>query len=201
MIPVVFDLGGVLVDWDPRYLYRTLFSDEAEMERFLATVCTQAWNERMDEGLPFAEAVAELGAKHPQERARIEAFDDQWHLMLRGPIEGTVALLARLKQAGVPIYALSNWSAEKFPIARRRFDFLSWFRGIVISGEVGVKKPDPRIFRILCDRYALVPADTLFVDDVEANVEAARSLGFRAIHFTNPAQLEEALVEAGVEVL
>ena len=202
---VVFDLGGVLVDWNPRHLYRALFGPEnggeAAMEQFLATVCTQAWNEEQDAGRPFAEAVALLRGQHPEHAALIEAFDRDWERMLGGAIEETVAILARLREAGVPLYALSNWSAEKFPIARRRFEFLAWFAGIVVSGEIGMKKPDPRIFQHLTDRFALTPQATLFIDDSAVNVEAARALGFEALRFETPARLASDLKALGLALL
>ncbi len=189
----VFDLGGVLIDWDPRHLYRKLFDDEAEMEAFLAEVCNGEWNERQDEGRPFAEAVAELTARHPRHRDVIAAYHDRWPEMLGGAIDGTVAILAELRSLGRPLYALSNWSAETFPHARERFAFLAWFGGLVVSGEEGVKKPDPEIFEILLRRYDLDPAGTVFIDDSADNVSAARALGFEAVHFTSAADLRDRL--------
>src|SRR5579872_5003147 len=147
---VVFDLGGVLIDWNPRHLYRKLFAgDEAAMEHFLATICTQAWNERQDAGRSFADAAAQLTALHPDKTALIEAYGVRFDEMLAGPIHGTLDVLAALRERQVPLYALSNWSAETYPLAERRFAFLQWFRGIVISGREGMIKPDPRIFRLL----------------------------------------------------
>lgn len=187
---VVFDLGGVLVDWNPRYLYRQLFpGDAAGMEAFLAGVCTQAWNERQDRGRPFAEGVAELSLRHPDRAELIAAYDHRWEDMLAGPIAGTVALLDALAAAGRPLYALTNWSAEKFPIARRRFGFLDHFAGIVVSGEVGLIKPEPAIFEHLCRSHGLEPERTVFIDDSQPNVEAAAALGFRALQFRSSDQL------------
>ena len=195
---VVFDIGGVLIDWNPRHLYRKLFNgDEAAMEHFLATVCTQEWNEHNDRGRPLAEGVALLTAEHPHHAELIAAFVSRWHETIAGAIEGTVEVLAELKQHGTAVYALSNWSAETFPLARPRFEFLSWFDGMVISGEEGLIKPDPRIFEVLCERYELRPETTVFVDDIAANVEAAQALGFRAIQFVRPGELRAALVDLG----
>jgi 2-haloacid dehalogenase len=195
---VVFDLGGVLVDWDPRYLYRQLFDDPDEMESFLAEVTTAEWNAHQDAGRPWAEAIELLVAEHPERRELIEAFHARWPEMLAGEIPGTVHVLAELRAAGVRLVALSNWSAEMFPIARERFDFLAWFEGIVISGDVGVNKPDRRIFEHLAEQFGIEPAAALFIDDSSANVEAATSLGFRAIQFTDATALRVELVRLGL---
>lgn len=194
MVPaVVFDLGGVLIDWNPRYLYRQLIGEPEAIERFLGSVCTQAWNEQQDGGRPCAEAVAELVARHPEQEELVRAYYSRFGEMIGGAIGGTVEILAALRDRGVPLYALSNWSAETWPHARDRFEFLTWFRGLVISGEEGVRKPDPTIFRILFERYQLDPAATLFIDDVAANIAGAHRAGMRAIHFREPAQLRDEL--------
>jgi len=196
---VVFDLGGVLIDWDPRYLYRSLFGDdEAAMETFLATVTTQEWNAKQDAGRPWSEAVAELVAKHPDQHELIVAYHERWSETLGDAIEPTVAVLAELRDAGVPVYALSNWSAETFPIARPRYPFLEWFDGIVISGEVGSAKPDAPIFEALLERHGLEPSSVVFIDDAQANVVAAEALGFRAIRFTSATALRRELVNLGL---
>jgi len=195
---VVFDLGGVLIEWDPRHLYRQLFADPDQMESFLAEVTTAEWNAHQDAGRPWAEAVELLVAEHPERRELIEAFHRRWPEMLAGEIPGTVDLLADLRIAGVRLLALSNWSAEMFPVARERFDFLAWFEGIVISGEVGVNKPDRRIFEHLVEQFAIEPAAALFIDDSSANVEAAAALGFRTIQFTNARALRLELVRLGL---
>ncbi len=197
----VFDLGGVLIDWDPRHLYRRLFAgDEAAMERFLSEVCTPEWNARQDAGRPWDEAVAELASRHPESRDLIVAFDRRWEEMLGGPIRGTVDVLGELRGAGLPIYALSNWSAAKFPIARLHFAFLSWFDDIVISGELGTIKPDPAMFRALLDRHGLEPSTTVYVDDSPANVAVAAALGMVALRFADPATLRHDLVRLGLPV-
>jgi 2-haloacid dehalogenase len=190
---VVFDLGGVLIDWDPRYLYRKLLADEAAVEEFLATVCTPEWNAEQDRGRPFAEGVAELVERHPAHAAAIAAYAERWEEMLGGDIPGTVELLAELRAAGTPLFALTNWSAETFAIARERFEFLSWFDGVLVSGEERLIKPDPAFFRLLLERFGLAPEATFYVDDSEANVAAARALGLDAVRFTDPRQLRRDL--------
>jgi 2-haloacid dehalogenase len=196
---VVFDLGGVLLDWNPRHLYRKLFAgDDNAMEAFLADVCTVEWNERQDAGRTFAEAVAELLPAHADKRHLIEAFGARFGEMITGPIAGTVEILETLKRTSVPLYALTNWSAETFPPQRERFDFLALFDGIVVSGEEGVIKPDPRIFRVLLDRYR-IPAETaVFIDDNPANAQAASALGMHGIHFRSPAALRDELGRLGL---
>jgi 2-haloacid dehalogenase len=195
---VVFDLGGVLIDWDPRRLYRKLLADEAAVEQFLATITTPEWNAEQDRGRPFAEAVAELVERHPAHAAAIAAYHERWTEMLGGEIPGTVAVLAELRDAGVPLYALSNWSAETFRLTRDRFPFLEWFDGLVVSGEEGVIKPDRRIFELLLERFGLVAAATLFVDDSPANVDAARAVGMDAVRFRDAAALRRDLATRGL---
>ena len=195
---VVFDLGGVLIDWDPRYLYRKLLDDEAAVEEFLATVCTPEWNAEQDRGRPFAEGVAELVQRHPVHAAAITAFHERWPEMLGGAVGSSVEVLAELRAAGVPVYALTNWSAETFGIARERFEFLEWFDGVLVSGEERMIKPDPAIFRLLLDRFGLDPGATFYIDDSPANVAAADRLGFDALRFTSPAQLRRDLEARGL---
>jgi 2-haloacid dehalogenase len=196
---VVFDLGGVLIDWNPRYLYRKLFDgDTAAMEDFLATVCTQDWNERQDAGRTAAEAQAELIERFPEHQARIRAYYDRFDEMMAGPIHGTVDILEALHERDVPLYALTNWSAETFPHALRRFAFFQRFRGIVVSGRIKVKKPDPRIFAHLVATHRLAASETLFIDDVMKNVEGARAAGLQAVHFQAPERLEADLRGLGL---
>ncbi len=196
---VVFDIGGVLIDWNPRHRFRKLFPhDEAGMEQFLANVCTPEWNAEQDRGRPFAEGIAQLKARHPDRAPLIEAYRERWIEMLGGAIAGSVEILAELRERGVPLYVLSNGSAETYPEAKTRFDFLSWFRGVVISGEVGITKPDRAIFQLLCDRFDLAPETTLFVDDMAPNVDAARELGFSAAFFRDAAGLRNAIASAGL---
>ena len=196
---VVFDFGGVLIDWNPRYLYAKLFpGDAAAMENFLAQVVTQEWNERQDAGRACAQAVAELISRCPDRAELIEAYYARWEEMLGGAFDDTVALLDALRRRAVPLYGLTNWSREKFPVARERFDFLDWFDGIVVSGEEGVAKPDPEIFHILIERYALDSHKVLFIDDNPLNVEAAQSLGFQVHHFHTAQALQTALAGHGL---
>ncbi len=191
---VVFDLGGVLIDWNPRHLYRKLLGgDEAAMERFLAEICTNEWNLRQDAGRPFAEACALLVEQHPAQRDLIEAFHHRWIEMIGGPIHGTVDILAELRAKGTPLYALTNWSAETFPLAQVRYDFLHWFRGTVVSGTEKLVKPDPRIYRLLLDRYGIEAATAVYIDDNPANARAATELGLHGIHFTGAASLRAEL--------
>jgi len=194
----VFDLGGVLIDWDPRHLYRQMFADPQEMEVFLRDVVSPDWNAEQDSGRTWAEATAELIARHPDQEEMISAYVDRWHEMLAGPIHGVVAILAEVRDLGVPVYALTNWSAETFPRARALFPFLDWFLGIVVSGDEGIRKPDPEIWRRLIGRYAIDPAQTVYIDDVAANVSVAADLGFHAIRFETAEQLRAELVEIGL---
>jgi 2-haloacid dehalogenase len=195
---VVFDLGGVLVDWNPRHLYRGLFESEAEMERFLAEVTSSEWNALQDEGRPFAEAIEALAREHPGKRELIEAYFARWPEMLAGEVPGTVDVLAELRSSGVRLLALTNWSSETFPFALERYPFLSWFEAIVVSGDVRMRKPNRDIFEHLLERFGLDASRTFFVDDSEANVEAARSLGFAARRFVDAATLRDDLVALGV---
>ena len=192
---VVFDLGGVLIEWNPRHLYRKLFQDEAEMEDFLANICTTQWNLQQDGGRSFAEACAALKLEHPDRADMIDAWFERFDEMMAGPIAGTVDILAELQEREVPVYALSNWSAETFPFAQRRFEFLQWFRAIFLSAEVRLVKPDPRIFNCFCEKFDLRPEQIIYIDDLPHNVEAARTIGMHAIRFSDPASLRQELVE------
>jgi 2-haloacid dehalogenase len=192
---VVFDVGGVLIDWDPRHLYRKLFlGDEPAMEHFLANVCTHEWNRCQDAGRSFAEGARLLKLQHPDRAELIDAYGIRFDEMMPGPIAGTVEILAELRERGTPLYGLSNFSAETFPPTFQRFDFLRWLHGMVISGEVGVIKPDPRIYEILLARFAIDPHRAVYIDDVAANVEGARRFGIHGVHFTTPVVLREELV-------
>ena len=196
---ILFDLGGVLIDWNPRYLYRPLFGgDDAALEDFLARVCPPEWNLEMDAGRPFADAVAERQRLFPEHAERIALWHTGWPQMLRDQIPETVELLAALRDRGHRLLTLTNWSAETFPIARQRFAFLDWFEDIVVSGEVNLAKPDPRIFELTVRRTGLEPERTLYIDDSPGNVEAARALGFRAHHFQSPASLRAELYRHGL---
>lgn len=194
----VFDMGGVLVDWDPRYLYRDLIGDEQEMERFLAEICTPEWNKAQDAGRPWAEAVATLTALHPEYAEWIRAYDEQWERMLGGLIEESVAVLTELRERGVPTYGLTNFSAEKWQLTLDRYEVLRGFDGVVVSGEEKVTKPDHEIYRILLERYGLDPATSWYVDDVPTNVLAARELGMPADVFLDGRQLRTDLCRRGL---
>jgi 2-haloacid dehalogenase len=195
---VVFDIGGVLLDWDPRYLYRQLFDDEQEMEWFLSEICTLEWHQAHDRGKPFEVSCAELASLHPEYEDMIYAWGRRSEEMIAGPIEETVEILGRLKAAGVPCYALTNMETETFPLRVNRFPFMSWFDGAVVSAFEGVVKPDPEIFRRLLERFELTAESTLFVDDAPRNVQAAEKLGIQAVLFESPAALEQLLAEAGL---
>jgi 2-haloacid dehalogenase len=190
---IVFDLGGVLIDWNPRHLYRKLIDDEARMEWFLAEVCHTAWNEEQDRGRSFAAAIEEAAAKHPEHRALIAAYFERWDEMMAGPIEGSVTILEELKGAGYELHALTNWSAETFPFARDRFAFLEWFETILVSADVGLIKPDPRIFELLLARIGRMPRECVYIDDNPRNAAAAAALGLDAIAFQDPDQLRASL--------
>jgi len=195
---VIFDLGGVLIDWDPRHLYRKLLSDDAAIEAFLAEVCTGAWNEMQDAGRSVAQATAALIAERPEHAELIRAYYDRFDEMMKGPLEDTVGVLEDLDRNGVPLYALSNFSSEMFVHARRRFPFLARFRDIVLSGDERLNKPDPRLYRVLLDRYRIDPAEAVFVDDRAPNAAAARALGMRAVCFVGAAELRRELAELGL---
>jgi 2-haloacid dehalogenase len=196
---VIFDLGGVLIEWDPRHLYRKLFlGDDAAMEHFLATVCTHEWNRGQDAGRTFAEGARLLKAEHPHLAELIDAYGARFDEMIPGPVAGSVAILAELHERGTPLFGLSNWSAETYPPARARFEFLDWFRGVVVSGEVKAIKPNPEIFRALLSAYAIDPHRAVFIDDSPANANAATALGIHGIHFTTPEALRTELAALGL---
>jgi len=189
---LLWDLGGVLIDWNPRYLYSKMMS-EVEMDSFLTKVCTMDWNEQQDGGRTIAEGTDQLIHKFPVYERQIRAYYGRWEEMLRGPIQESVDLLRACDDAGVKQYALTNWSAETFPIALERYDFLEIFQGIVVSGREGIKKPDPRIYHLVLERYELSPQHGLFIDDNLRNIRAAETLGLSVHHFTTANKLKERL--------
>ena len=195
MTHIVFDFGGVLVDWNPRHLYRKIFSSEKEMEYFLAHICNGEWNAKQDGGRPFALAVADLQKQYPSYAAQIAAYFDRWEEMLGGEIPGMADMVRALKCKGYKLYGLTNWSAETFPLARERFDIFNVLDGMVVSGQEHVIKPDPEIYKRLLARFDLRAADCLFIDDSAANVAAAQELGFDGVRFENDAQLKRELEE------
>lgn len=194
---LVFDLGNVVIEWDPRNLYRKLFVDPAAMEHFLHHVWTREWNIQLDLGRSFADGVAELAARHPEHAAMIRAYHERWPETMGGAVPGIEPLLGELAARGHRLYALSNWSAETFPHARARFAVLERFDAIVISGDVGVAKPDPRIYARFLARVGRRAEDCLFVDDMAENVHAARACGFEALVFTSANALRSELARRG----
>jgi 2-haloacid dehalogenase len=197
---VVFDVGNVLLRWDPRNLYRKLFEDEERMEWFLANVCTGAWNIEQDRGRDWDEAVALLVDAHPDHAAHIRAFHERWHETVSGVVEKNVAVLRRLRERRVPTYCITNFSGAKFAEAKLRHPFLAAFDGIIVSGEERLLKPDPAIFRLLLDRYRLDAGDCVFIDDSRANVEGARAVGMHAIHYVEPMDLAAELKRHGIAI-
>jgi 2-haloacid dehalogenase len=197
---VVFDLGGVLLDWDPRHLYRKLVDDPGELAGFLARICTSEWHHAHDLGVPILESCQALAREHPGHAELIMAWAERGEEMIAGQIDGTVEVLAELSQAGVRCLALSNMEAETFPLRRERFAFMRYFDGSVISGLEGVAKPDPAIFKLLLTRYQLDPARTAFIDDKPDNITAAKQAGLMAIRFADPGQLRGDLRALGLPV-
>lgn len=186
---VIFDLGGVLIRWDPELLYRQLIPDPAERRWFLTEVCSPAWNLDQDRGRSWAEGIALLTARFPGQATRIRAYRERWEEMVPGALEGTVALLERLHARGLPLYALTNFHAETLALCQARFGFFMCFKGMLVSGEEGLVKPEAAFYRRLLDRHGLEAERCLFIDDVPANIEAARALGFRTHRFTTPEAL------------
>ncbi len=193
---IIVDFGGVLIDWNPKYLYRKLLGDETKVDWFLSNICTGAWNLEQDRGRTLAEGTRILVEKFPEQQELINAYYDQWEQMLGGAIDGTVAILNELKKR-YKVYGLTNWSAETFPVAQARFDFLNTLDGIVVSGEERLIKPDPQIYQLLLNRYNLKAANCIFIDDNADNVKAAKELAFCTIHFTSPDKLKEQLLRLG----
>jgi len=191
---IIFDFGNVLLEWNPRYVYRRFFPDDPDgIERFLEEVKFMEWNLLQDKGRPFAEGVASLSKEFPHYAHLIQAFHDHWVESLGDSIDGTIEIMKELKQAGYPLYGLSNWSAETFPYARQKHNFFDLFDDMVISGEVGHVKPHPEIFQILLDRIGRHAEECLFIDDSLANIEQAQNMGFATVHFQSPEQLKDAL--------
>ncbi len=191
---IVFDLGGVLIDWNPEYLYKKIFTDHEDMQYFLSEVCTPAWNEEQDGGRSLQEATETLIREHPRFEEEIRAYYGRWEEMLNGTFEETEHILRELKERGeVALYALTNWSAETFPIAYEQYESMHWFQDILVSGREKIRKPFPEIFQLLLSRFHLKPEHTLFIDDNLRNVKAAKALGFATIHFISPGELREKL--------
>ena len=197
---VIFDLGGVLVDWNPEYLYAKIFkNDLKKMTWFLNTICTPDWNMEQDAGRTFEEGTEILTSEYPEYEPEIRSFFERWEEMLKSEKKDTVLILNLLSELNkVKLYALTNWSAETFPIAQRRFDFLKRFEGIVVSGEEKTRKPFSKIYEITLDRYGLSAENCLFIDDSLENIEAAKLLGFNTVHFSNALQLNMDLNKLGL---
>lgn len=196
---IIFDLGGVLIDWNPSYVFDKMFKDEEQKKDFFENICTHDWNEKQDAGRPLKEATEELVVKHPEWKEYIEAYYGRWEEMLGGPIKGTVQIFKQLKESGsYKLYALTNWSAELFPIALERYDFLHWFDGRVVSGEEKMRKPFPEFYQLILDRFQLNVNETLFIDDNTRNAKAAEAMGLKTIIFKSPQQLKEELVNLGI---
>lgn len=198
---IVFDLGGVLIDWDPRRLYRKVFATDQEVHQFLEHICTNAWNAEQDAGRSLEEGTRILVSKHPQFRTEIEAYYGRWEEMLGGQFDQSVAVLEALGARGEQqLLALTNFSAETYPIAQDRYPFLARFEDVLVSGVVGLKKPDPRIYRMLLERHGLSPQEVLFIDDQERNILAAAKLGMSTVHCQDPAAIAGALRRHGLWV-
>ena len=195
---VVFDIGNVLVLWEPRALYRKIFATEAEVEWFITNVCNHVWNLEQDRGRSFAEAVREATARFPEHAEAIAAYDLRWHETVLGAIDGSVAILQELQARGTPLYAITNFNQDKFRETLKRFPFLSAFRDIVVSGDERLLKPDAAIYRVLLERNGLEAASCVFIDDSVKNVKGAEAVGMKAIHFTTPAALRRNLVGMGL---
>ncbi|CAB3803986.1 HAD family hydrolase [Paraburkholderia fynbosensis] len=202
---VVFDFGGVLIDWSPEYLYRELIPDDTERRWFLTHVCSMDWVVRQDGGQPIVEATDELIAKFPDHEVLIRAFYERWHEMVAGVLEDGVAIMEKLEAADVPLFGLTNWSAETFPYAWEHYPVLRRFRDIVVSGRVGLVKPDPAIFAAMRERIdvqmpGVQPGELVFIDDNLKNAQAASALGWQGVHHTSAAQTEAKLRELGLPV-
>jgi 2-haloacid dehalogenase len=197
---IIFDLGGVLIDWNPSYLYDKMFENNEERKKFFFdNICTFEWNEKQDAGRSLQEATEELVQKHPEWKEYIEAFYGRWQEMLGGPIHGTVEVFRQLKETGkYKLYALTNWSGELFPVALELYEFLHWFDGRVVSGDEKMRKPFPEFYQLILNRFQLTPEETLFIDDNLRNVEAAEKMGLKTVRFQSPEQLKNELVQQGI---
>ena len=196
---VVFDLGGVLIDWNPDYVYKHIYPDPSERQWFFDNICTHDWNLQQDAGRSLMEATEEKVKEHPQYENEIRAFYGRWEEMLGDAIHDTVEILDAIRSRGDHrLYALTNWSHETFPVALDRFDFLGWFEGIVVSGHEKTIKPLREIYEILLNRYSIEPSGALFIDDNRDNVSGAHAAGMQAVHFSSPSDLRNDLTRLGV---
>ena len=191
---IIFDLGGVLIDWNPDYVYRTIFNDETKMREFYNEICTSEWNEEQDAGRGLKEATEELVARFPHEENNIRSYYGRWEEMLKGEIEPSVKVLERIRdKKQYRLYALTNWSGETFPIALKRFEFLQWFDGRLVSGDEKMRKPYKEIYELLLKRFNINPETSIYIDDNERNLAAPKEMGIYTIHFKSAPQLEEEL--------
>ena len=196
---IIFDLGGVLVDWNPAYVFDKLITDEAKRKQFFAEICTSEWNEEQDAGRTIKDATEMLVDQYPEWQEYIEAYYGRWEEMLGGPIDETVAIFKELKESGrYKFYALTNWSAELFPIALNKYEFLHWFDGRLVSGEEKMRKPFPEFYQLLLDRFNINKEEAIFIDDNLRNAEAAQQFGIDTIRFTTPAELRAELQQRGI---
>lgn len=194
---IIFDFGGVLVDWNPAYLYRNEFESESEMNYFLENICTPEWNIKQDEGRTLAEATETLQKEYPEYKEMIGLFYGRWEEMLKGDIKENVSVLKKLKEK-YPLYGLTNWSSELIDIAYKRFDFFKLFDGIVVSGDEKLIKPNPKLYNVLLNRYNIEANESVFIDDNEQNIVTARKMGFHTIHFIEEVDLEKEIKEMGL---
>jgi 2-haloacid dehalogenase len=199
---IIFDLGGVLIDWNPAYVYLDVFDgDQKKMQWFFDEICTMDWNENQDAGYPLAQATADLVKQFPEHENLIRMYYGRWEEMLGDSISGTVEILKKLiDNPNYNVVALTNWSAETFPIALKKFDFLHWFEGIVVSGTEQTRKPFSDIYQTTLDRFKIDPKTAIFIDDNLRNIRGAEALGINGIPFTNPKQLANSLESYGISV-
>lgn len=197
LVPV-FDLGGVFIDWDPMYLFRKLFETEEEAQWFQDHICTMDWNLEFDAGDIYSEGVAKLITRFPRHWREIQAYDLRWKETIGGLYQGTIDIHDELIAAEIPTFAITNFSWEKWVAMLEEWSFLEKFDGVVVSGLEKLVKPDPRIYRLFCERYSLAPETCVFIDDNEANIISARKFGMRGIHFTSPEKLREELIGYGL---
>ncbi len=191
---IVFDLGGVLIDWNPDYVFSKIFSSEEQMRWFYDNICTPDWNEEQDAGKSLQLATEELVKKFPEHETNIRMYYGRWKEMLGGPIHETVDVLRHLKHnTNYHLYALTNWSAETFPVALGRYEFLHWFHGRLVSGEEKIRKPFKEIYELLIKRFNIVPSRAIYIDDNARNLFPAKELGFHVIHFQTPKQFKNEL--------
>ena len=193
---IIFDFGGVLIDWNPRYLYQNYFPEQPHaMERFLAEIDFYKWNDQQDKGRPFAKGIEDLSTKFPQHAVLIKKYYECWEESVGGPISGSVEILQKLKQKDYPLYGLSNWSAETYPQVRQKYQFFEWFDDIVLSGNVKMTKPDPAIFKLLLNKIGYTAPECVLIDDSQTNIDTAKKLGFIAVQFSSSEQLRSELQE------